>query len=139
MTRNIWRRTAIANASGGVEVAQDDWTLLRPSGEPLARLYKVTGGPQSGRWYWTVLFRPERWQRRDRICREWTRRPRSLRGSDTGNDAGLRRRERASIGGATVAPFLIRPDFGNGIFAGFNLFFCWRAGATFSRESFYCR
>jgi hypothetical protein len=64
MTRNIWRRTAFRSASGGVEVAQDDWTLLRPSGEPLARLYlarlyKVTGGPQSGRWYWTVLFRPD--------------------------------------------------------------------------------
>jgi hypothetical protein len=59
MTRNIWRRTAFRSASGGVEVAQDDWTLLRPSGEPLARLYKVTGGPQSGRWYSTVLFRPD--------------------------------------------------------------------------------
>jgi hypothetical protein len=58
MTRSIWRRTAFKSASGGVEVAQDDWTLLRPSGEPLARLYKVAGGPQDGRWYWTVLFRP---------------------------------------------------------------------------------
>jgi len=46
MTRNIWRRTAFTSASGDVEVAQDDWTLLRPSGEPLARLYKVTGRSQ---------------------------------------------------------------------------------------------
>ena len=30
-----------------------------PSGEPLARLYKVMGGPQDGRWYWTVLFMPD--------------------------------------------------------------------------------
>jgi hypothetical protein len=59
MTRNVWRRTAFKSASGGVEVAQDDWTLLRPSGEPLARFYKVTGGPQRGRWYWTALFRPD--------------------------------------------------------------------------------
>jgi hypothetical protein len=59
MTRNIWRRTAFTSASGRVEVAQDDWTLLRPSGEPIARLYKVAGGLQGGRWYWTVLFRPD--------------------------------------------------------------------------------
>jgi len=56
MTRNIWRRTAFPSASGVVEVAQDDWTLLRPSGEPLARLYKVMGGPHGGRPM--VLDRP---------------------------------------------------------------------------------
>jgi len=52
MTRNKWRRTDLNG-----EIAPDDWTLLDPSGEPLARLYKVFGGPQDGRWYWTVLFR----------------------------------------------------------------------------------
>ena len=59
MTRNSWRRTAFASISGDIEIAPDDWTLLDPSGEPLARLYKVMGGPQDGRWYWTVLFRPD--------------------------------------------------------------------------------
>ena len=59
MTRNSWRRTAFTSISGDVEIAPDDWTLLDPSGEPLARLYKVMGGPQNGRWYWTVLFRPD--------------------------------------------------------------------------------
>jgi hypothetical protein len=59
MTPNIWRRTAFRSASGDVEVAQDDWTLLRQSGEPIARLYNVNGGPQDGRWYWTVPFRPD--------------------------------------------------------------------------------
>jgi hypothetical protein len=59
MTRNIWRRTAFTSINGEVEVAPDDWTLLNPDGEPLARLYKVSGGPQDGRWYWTVLFRPD--------------------------------------------------------------------------------
>jgi hypothetical protein len=54
MTRNKWRRTDLNG-----EIAPDDWILLDPSGEPLARLYKVFGGPQDGRWYWTVLFRPD--------------------------------------------------------------------------------
>jgi hypothetical protein len=48
MTHIKWRRT---------NLAPDDWTLLDPSGEPLARLYNVSGGPQDGRWYWSVLFR----------------------------------------------------------------------------------
>jgi hypothetical protein len=56
MTRNSWRRTAFTSINGDVEIALDDWTLLDPSGEPLARLYKVMGGPQDGRWYWTVLY-----------------------------------------------------------------------------------
>ena len=54
MTRNKWRRTDLNG-----EIAPDDWILLDPSGEPLARLYKVFGGPQDGRWYWTVLFMPD--------------------------------------------------------------------------------
>ena len=54
MTRNKWRRTDLNG-----EIALDDWILLDPSGEPLARLYKVFGGPQDGRWYWTVLFMPD--------------------------------------------------------------------------------
>jgi hypothetical protein len=49
MTRNKWRRTDVNG-----EIAPDDWILLDPSGEPLARLYKVFGGPQNGQWYWTV-------------------------------------------------------------------------------------
>ena len=49
MTRNKWRRTDLNG-----EIAPDDWTLLDPSGEPLARFYKVFGGPQNGQWYWTV-------------------------------------------------------------------------------------
>jgi len=40
MIRNKWRRTDLNG-----EIAPDDWTLLDPSGEPLARLYKVFGGP----------------------------------------------------------------------------------------------
>jgi hypothetical protein len=59
MDLNTWRRTAFEDAGGSFEFATDDWTLLDPSGEPLARLYKVFGGPQDGRWYWTVLFRPD--------------------------------------------------------------------------------
>ena len=58
MSRNSWRRTAFTSINGNVEIEPDDWTLLDPSGEPLARLYKVMGGPQDGRWYWTVLFMP---------------------------------------------------------------------------------
>jgi len=50
MTRNSWRRTAFPSSGGDVEIAPDDWTLFDSSGEPLARLYKVMGGPQDGRW-----------------------------------------------------------------------------------------
>ncbi len=39
MTRNTWRRTAFTSINGNVEIAPDDWTLLDPSGKPLARLY----------------------------------------------------------------------------------------------------
>ena len=59
MIRNTWRRTAFASIAGCVEIAPDDWTLLDPSGEPLARLYKVFGGPQHSQWYWSVLFMPD--------------------------------------------------------------------------------
>jgi hypothetical protein len=54
-----WRRTAFEDTAGNVEIAPDDWTLLDPSGMALARLYKVSGGPQDGRWYWTVLVRTD--------------------------------------------------------------------------------
>jgi hypothetical protein len=37
MTRNSWRRTAFTSINGNVEIAPDDWTLLDPSSEPLAR------------------------------------------------------------------------------------------------------
>ena len=55
MPSGRWRRTPFTDTAGTVEIAPDDWTLLDPSGEPLARLYKVFGGPQDGQWYWTVM------------------------------------------------------------------------------------
>jgi hypothetical protein len=75
MTRNSWRRTVFESISGDVEIAPDDWTLLNPSGEPLARLCKVFGGPQNGgkRWNW--------------IYGDGARGAGSLRGALTGNDA----------------------------------------------------
>jgi hypothetical protein len=54
MNRNIWRRTVFTSISGEVEVAQVDWTLLNPAGEPLARLYKVSGGPMVLDSCWTA-------------------------------------------------------------------------------------
>ena len=60
MTRNSWRRTAFASSGGDVEIAPDDWTLFDSSGEPLARLYKVMGGPQDGRRLWTASKRAAR-------------------------------------------------------------------------------
>ena len=91
MTRNSWRRTAFASISGDVEIAPDDWTLLDPSGEPLARLYKVMGGPQDGRWYWTVLIqaRRQRGKRWKRIYSDGARGEGSVRGAHTRNDARL--------------------------------------------------
>ena len=40
---------ALQGTDENSEIAPEDWTLLDPSGMPLARLYKVTGGPQDGR------------------------------------------------------------------------------------------
>jgi hypothetical protein len=94
MTRNSWRRTAFTSINGNVEIAPDDWTLLDPSGEPLARLYKVFGGPQDGQWYWTVLIHARRQRRKrwNRIYSDGARCAGSLRDALTGNDARLMRR-----------------------------------------------
>jgi len=76
-----WRRTPFTDTAGTVEIAPDDWILLDPSGEPLARLYKVFGG---------------------------TRGAGSLRGALTGNDArtrfgtGLGRTGQLSLASATA-------------------------------------
>jgi len=61
MTHIKWRRT---------NLAPDDWTLLDASGEPLARLYIVSGGPQDGRGYWSVLFRRDGFAVTGREARE---------------------------------------------------------------------
>ena len=50
-----WRRTSFRRLDGRVEFSPDDWTLADPAGQPLARIYRTTGGPQAGRWAWFVL------------------------------------------------------------------------------------
>ena len=53
---SLGKLNGVIDIDGLKSIAPDDWILLDPSGEPLARLYKAFSGPQDGRWYWTVLF-----------------------------------------------------------------------------------
>ena len=50
-----WRRTAFERIDRKVEAAPDDWSLVDETG-PIARIYNVVGGPNEGRWFWTVLI-----------------------------------------------------------------------------------
>ena len=91
MARNNWRRTSFEDTAGNVEVVPDDWTLLDPSGEPLARLYKVFGGPQDGRVVLdrSIQTRRQRRKRWKRIYSDGAGGAGSLRDAHTGNDARL--------------------------------------------------
>ncbi len=48
-----WRRTALTQADGSP--VPDDWTLVDARGQAVGRIYKMTGGPQDGHSFWTVL------------------------------------------------------------------------------------
>ncbi len=52
-----WRRTAFTLIDGVVEVLADDWSLLLGN-LPAARIYRVSGGPHDGRWFWAVQIGP---------------------------------------------------------------------------------
>jgi hypothetical protein len=54
-----WRRTAFARIDGAVEFAENGWSLF-VDGLPAARLYRVSGGPHSGKWFWAVQIGPGR-------------------------------------------------------------------------------
>jgi hypothetical protein len=47
-----WRRTALTRADGAP--VPDDWCLVDPQLGPIARIYRVTGGPRDGNWFWAV-------------------------------------------------------------------------------------
>jgi hypothetical protein len=47
-----WRRTALTRADGAP--VPDDWRLVDPDLGAIARLYRVTGGPNDARWFWAV-------------------------------------------------------------------------------------
>jgi len=44
--------------SGDVEILADDWSLA-DGGLSIARIYRVRGGPQDGRWAWFVQVGPD--------------------------------------------------------------------------------
>ncbi len=48
-----WRRTTLSGADGAL--VSDDWSLVDEHGQAVGRIYKMTGGPQDGHWFWTVL------------------------------------------------------------------------------------
>jgi len=54
-----WRRTAFARIDGAVESVENDWSLF-VDGLSAARIYSVRGGPNDGRWFWTVQIGPGR-------------------------------------------------------------------------------
>jgi hypothetical protein len=49
-----WRRTSFKRLDGSTDIALDDWCLHDENDRVLARIYKMTGGPQSSRWFWAV-------------------------------------------------------------------------------------
>ncbi len=48
-----WRRTNLTGADGAP--VPDDWSLVDDRGQPVGRIYRMTGGPKDGHWVWTVL------------------------------------------------------------------------------------
>lgn len=48
-----WRRTSFKRLDGSIDVLDDDWSLSL-GGLSIARIYRVNGGPQDGRWAWFV-------------------------------------------------------------------------------------
>ena len=54
-----WRRTAFTRIDGAVDIAEDDWSLMIDR-LPAARIYRVNGGQNDGRWFWAVQIGPGR-------------------------------------------------------------------------------
>ncbi len=44
------------NSGGRLANFPDDWVLTDERGQPVGRIYKMTGGPKDGQWFWTVLI-----------------------------------------------------------------------------------
>lgn len=57
MTQRKWRRTALTGANG--LPVPDDWSLVDERLGPVARIYRIRGGPRDGHWFWTVLVNAE--------------------------------------------------------------------------------
>jgi len=53
-TQRKWKRTDLTRADGSVP--PDDWCLVDYSLGPIARIYRINGGPQNDRWFWAVLI-----------------------------------------------------------------------------------
>lgn len=47
-----WRRTALIGANG--LPVPDDWCLEDEQLGPVARIYRIRGGPRDGHWFWCV-------------------------------------------------------------------------------------
>lgn len=52
MAPRKWRRTALTRSDGSP--VPDDWSLVDEHLGPVARIYRMTGGPQDGLWFWAV-------------------------------------------------------------------------------------
>lgn len=53
MTNVRWRRTALTRGDGSP--VPDDWCLVDERLGEIARIYRITGGPQNSSWFWAVL------------------------------------------------------------------------------------
>jgi hypothetical protein len=52
-----WRRTSLTRADG--QLVPDDWSLVDVCDQAIARIYRVTGSPRPGEWFWAVLVNAE--------------------------------------------------------------------------------
>lgn len=58
MTSNSWRRSRLVWPDAALTI-EDDWTLVSPSGETLARIYDAgrDDGVEDGAWRWRIYPR----------------------------------------------------------------------------------
>ncbi len=52
MAKYRWRRTALTAANG--RPVEDDYCPLDAAEQPIARIYKVRGGPFDGHWFYAL-------------------------------------------------------------------------------------
>lgn len=58
-TFRLYSANAVQGSDQRLDVSGDDWSLMDDNGQPLARIYRQSGGPQNGRWSWFVLIDAE--------------------------------------------------------------------------------
>lgn len=54
-----WRPWTVPLLGGEQEISPDDWLLYDDEGRQVARISLVVGGPNNGKWRWSLQIRPD--------------------------------------------------------------------------------